>query len=46
MSHGDALERFEDALRDARNLIWIHGDLNTNKGRRHREMSLNRAAVV
>lgn len=46
MTHADALERFEDALKDARNLIGIHGKINQKKGRRHREMSLNRGAVV
>jgi hypothetical protein len=46
MTHAEALTRFEKALKDAKNLIGIHGKINTNTGRRHSEMSLNRGAVV
>jgi hypothetical protein len=41
-----AKTRFEATLKPARDLIAIHKDLSTAAGRRERELSLNRGAVV
>jgi hypothetical protein len=37
---------FTSAIRDPVNLIWIHQNSQTGRGRRHRQPTLSRAAVV
>jgi hypothetical protein len=41
-----AQEEFRVAMRDPQNLVAIHRDLNLGRGRRWREMTLNRAVIV
>jgi hypothetical protein len=41
-----AENEFVQAMGDSRNLIAIHKDLNQGRGRRIREVSINRAVVV
>jgi hypothetical protein len=41
-----ARAEFAVAMKDPHNLIWIHQHSQTGRGRRHRQPTLNRAAVV
>jgi hypothetical protein len=41
-----ARAEFDVAMADAQNLVDIHRDLNLSRGRRFREMTINRAIVV
>jgi hypothetical protein len=42
----DAREEFDRAMQDSRNLVEAHRALNPGRGRRFRELSINRAIVV
>jgi hypothetical protein len=41
-----AEQDFHRTMRDAHNLVWLHRHSQTGQGRRHRQPSMNRAAVV